>query len=359
MRSVGTITAKYLQDLLIDLNIDIGMTPENDVNVFSIVYETVDWNDQPREASGALYIPDIETSNGFPLLSSHHGTVTKRDNVASVTPLLGFEALMGASTGYLTCSPDYLGLGVSTDVFHPFIHISVVDGVIDFVRAARNYSCENDIVLNGQLFLSGYSEGGYVTMATHKAMEEQFPDEFVITASAPMAGPYDVLGTAFELFAETTFSYPSYFGYVVAAYSTIYGWDRMDEFFQSPYAEMIQDLYDGTHTLGQINDALTTVVEDLFQTKFMVDFTGEGEQEIKTAFRENSLLDWTPRAPIRIFHGDADDAVPYSNAQRVLEELSAKGGATIELVTIPGADHAGAVLPSIAGAKKWFDTFKE
>lgn len=355
---MGTITAIYLQDRLIEWNIDIGMIPENDVKVFSIIYETVDWNNQIREASGALYIPDIESTKGFPLLSSHHGTETKRDRVASVTPLYGFEALFAASTGYVTGSPDYLGLGVSADVLHPYIHASVAHGVIDFVRAIRNYCCENDVVLNGQLFLSGYSEGGYVTMATHKAMEEQFPEEFVITASAPMSGPYDVLGTALELFAETTFPYPSYFGYVVTAYSSIYGWDRMNEFFQSPYAENMQDLFDGTHTLGEINNALTTIVKDLFQPKFIADFIGQEEQEIKTVFIENSLFDWTPLAPIRLFHGDADDAVPYSNALTAFQGLSANG-ANIKLITIVDADHGGAVLPSIAGAKKWFDTFKK
>ncbi len=356
--SYGTIPADHLQQQLNDWEIDIGMVPVNDVQVYKIVYETMDWTGAPRQASGALYIPDAETKRGFPLLSSQHGTETKRDHVASVTPLIGFDALFSASTGYVACSPDYLGMGVSTDVFHPYIHASVADAVVDFIRAAKSFCCLNDIKLNEQLFLAGYSEGGYATMATHKTLEEQFPDEFTVTASAPMAGPYDVLGTAEEQLSKTTFPYPSYFGYVSMAYNTIYGWGRLNEIFRTPYAERLPDLFDGNHSSSEINATLTTEIDSLFQPQFLSDFKGSGETEVKAAFQENSLLDWTPKAPIHLYHGDADEAVPYANAVKAEQELKARG-AEIELITIPGASHSGGVLPSITGAKQWFDTLKK
>ncbi|MFQ6612410.1 MAG: alpha/beta hydrolase family protein [Fidelibacterota bacterium] len=356
--SLGTITIDYLQQQLKDWDFNIGIEPENDVQVYKIVYETVDWNDNPRQASGALYIPNIESKKGFPLLSSQHGTETKQENVASVIPILGFDALFSASTGYVACAPDYLGMGVSTDVFHPYIHSSIADAVVDFIRATRSFCCSNNISLNGQLFLAGYSEGGYATMATHKAMEEQFPDEFDVTASAPMAGPYDVLGTAIEHLNKTTYLYPSYFGYVSMAYSAIYGWDRLDEIFQSPYAEIMPDLFDGSHSGSQINSALTTEIDSLFQPQFLTAFKGSGETEIKSAFQENNLLSWNPKAPIRLYHGDADEAVPYSNSVEAEKELKARG-ADIELITIPGASHGGGVLPAITSAKQWFDSLKQ
>ena len=60
---MGTISAKFLNDFLADNNIDIGVIPIFDVKVYSIVYETVDWNGEPRQASGAIYIPDEDHSN--------------------------------------------------------------------------------------------------------------------------------------------------------------------------------------------------------------------------------------------------------------------------------------------------------
>ena len=59
---LGTISASYLTDFLKDNNIDIGVVPVLDVKVYSIVYETVDWNGNPRQASGAIYIPDENNS---------------------------------------------------------------------------------------------------------------------------------------------------------------------------------------------------------------------------------------------------------------------------------------------------------
>ena len=68
---MGTISAKFLNDFLADNNIDIGVIPTFDVKVYSIVYETVDWDGEPRQASGAIYIPDEDYSNKkYPIYSA-------------------------------------------------------------------------------------------------------------------------------------------------------------------------------------------------------------------------------------------------------------------------------------------------
>ena len=97
-----------------------------------------------------------------------------------------------ASIGYIGSSPDLLGLGVSDDVVHPYVHKFVAEAVVDKIRAVKNFLCDKGINENGQLFIAGYSEGGYVAMATHQLIEQKYADEFQVTASAPMAGPYDM-----------------------------------------------------------------------------------------------------------------------------------------------------------------------
>ncbi len=57
-------------------------------------------------------------------MSIQHGTETKRDRVASVSPENSTEGIVGllsASMGYLTMVPDYPGFGVST-CMHPYLH---------------------------------------------------------------------------------------------------------------------------------------------------------------------------------------------------------------------------------------------
>ena len=106
---LGTISKSYMSDFLIENNIDIGVVPENDVKVFSVVYETIDWDGIVRQASGAIYIPDIEENLSFPIYSGQHGTESKRTNVASIIPLRGFDSMFMASVGYIGSSPDLLG----------------------------------------------------------------------------------------------------------------------------------------------------------------------------------------------------------------------------------------------------------
>ena len=119
---LGNISSTFLSDFLIENNIDIGINPKNDVKVYSIVYQTIDWNNVVRQASGAIYIPNIDGNKKFPIYSGQHGTESKRSNVASITPLRGFDAIFMASVGYIGSSPDLLGLGVSDDVVHPYVH---------------------------------------------------------------------------------------------------------------------------------------------------------------------------------------------------------------------------------------------
>ena len=60
---------------------------------------------------------------------------------------------------------------------------------------------------------------------------------------------------------------------------------------------------DGSKSIDEANSYLTTSIKGLFAEKFLNDFLGEGEVELKKKFEENSLLDWQPIGPIKLFHG--------------------------------------------------------
>ena len=86
-------------------------------------------------------------------------------------------------------------------MLHPY-HLKDVtaSAVIDMLRAIRQFFDQTNLgQYNSQLFLAGYSEGGYATMATVKEIEENLYDEFDITMSFPMAGAYDLSGTMVDL----------------------------------------------------------------------------------------------------------------------------------------------------------------
>lgn len=323
-----------------------------------MVYQTVDAKGNYIQASGAIMLP-AEGKN-LPLLSLHHGTETKREMVASVSPYNSVEGLAGlmiAATGYLCCLPDYPGFGVS-DVLHPYIHAhSLSIASIDFLRAAKSYFGEKAISLNGQLFLTGYSEGGYVALAVQKEIEQNYATEVNITAVAPMSGPYDLAGTVKTILQQSTYNSPAYIAFLITAYNEIYNWNRLQEIFNDPYGEKMPGLFNGSKTFGEINSQLPVNIAELLRPNFIHNCLAENDTEFISAIEENSLLNWKPIAPIRFIHGDADDTVPYQNALSAVENLRANGGTNIELITLEGKNHATAGMPAILGMVEWLNGF--
>ncbi|MBX3009448.1 MAG: alpha/beta hydrolase [Melioribacteraceae bacterium] len=326
-----------------------------DVDVFKIVYNTVDTKGQITIASGALFLPTGK--NNLSIASIQHGTQTKRTSVASVNPLNGAEGLIGASLGYFVVMPDYLGLGESVMV-HPYHHQKTSAAtVIDMIRAGRAYASSKNISLNGQVFLLGYSEGGYVTMAAQKEIEKKYSNEIKLAASAPMAGAYDLNLTAQKIIAQSTYNQPSYLAYFMAAYDQIYGWNKLADIFNSPYAERMNSLFDGTKTTTEINAQLTSNIAQLFKQSFKDSYLNGTFKLLTDAFNENSLLNFKPVTPTKLFHGDADEYVPYENSERARDYFVSQG-VNVELITVKGGTHLSSAVPSVIAAIQWFESLR-
>ena len=83
---------------------------------------------------------------------------------------------------------------------------------------------------------------------------------------------------------------------------------------------------DGSKTISEANKELTTTIKDLFTAKFLSDYLGDGEQELKNVFAKNSLVSWSPKAPIKLFHGENDSTVGYNNSVIARDSLKSKRG---------------------------------
>ncbi len=358
-RTLKIYTPDDINQILVSNGTPFNFPLTDTVEAVHLSYQTEDFHGNSITASGAIIVP--KGGRSYPLLSIHHGTITKRDQVASVQVLNLAEGVIGlimGSIGYATCLPDYPGFGVS-ETLHPYIHAkSLSIAVIDFLRAAKTYCAENNISLNEQLFLTGYSEGGYVTMATHKEIEANYADEFSLTAVAPMAGPYDIVNM-FETIAQSpTYKEPANMAFFMTAYNHVYGWNRLSEIFNAPFGQRMDTLFDGTKDFGEVTSQLSANVPELFNQDVIDAYFAGNEPEIARRLEENSLLDWSPVAPIRMFHGDADQTVFYQNALTALDRLTANGAISIELITIPGGTHATAAVPGFLGTLGWFETFR-
>src|SRR5258708_33143614 len=96
--------------------------------------------------------------------------------------------------------------------------------MIDALRAASTalqLSSLTTVKDNGQLFITGYSQGGYVAMATHRAMQVA---GMKVTASAPMSGPYALAAFVDAVFyGQVNGGAPASSGVTLGAYQALYG----------------------------------------------------------------------------------------------------------------------------------------
>ena len=355
--SLGTMTADDIELILANVNMSIPFTLNYSVETISINYYTTDGTGKQTIASGAIIIP--QGGSSLSLVSIQHGTQTKNNLVASVSPMNSTEGIIGlimASMGYIVVVPDYPGFGVS-NVMHPYTHAqSLIPCVIDLMRAGRTFSSQHQITLNGKIFLIGYSEGGYATLVTQRKIELEYSQEFNLTAVAPMAGPYDLNGMMQTLFQTGQYNHTAYIAYILTAYNNIYGWNRLNDFFNAPYSSIVQNLFDGSKTFWEVESQLPATFSALIDSNFVNNINNGNESAFISAMQENTLLDWKPEAPINFFHGDADDISPYQNSLTAVERLTANGGTNIQLTTILGGTHENSGPIAIVGAIQWFES---
>jgi len=67
---------------------------------------------------------------------------------------------------------------------------------------------------------------------------------------------------------------------------------------------------------------------------------------------------WAPQTPTRLYHGTADDIVPYEISQKTYELFIANGSepTSVKLVPLTGIGHE--YLPAYRLILEWFNTFK-
>jgi dienelactone hydrolase len=338
-----------------------SIVPQYGVDVYQLVYETLDPLGGRTQASGIIAVPQ-NPDRPLPLVSYQHGTLVL-DSEAPSQSALG-ERVIGvafASTGYAAVMPDYLGLGDSPGL-HPYHHArSEATACVDLLRAARTWCATNGVALTGQLFLCGYSEGGHVTMALHRELETYHTDEFTITASAPMAGAYDLSGTTLEdALSGRRMPNPYYFALLLAAYEEVYHFtDSLAGLLAPPYETTLPPLLTGANDSDQINAAMTNVVTNVFKADVVSALQNHPDHPLRVALRDNDLYRWTPRAPMRLYHCGGDEDVVIENSVVARDSFKSRG-APVDLVEpLATGTHGECVLPSLQGAKAWFDSLRQ
>lgn len=334
-----------------------------DVDVYNVVYTTT-YKDQEIEASGLILLP--KTTDELPMISFQRGTIVRQADAPSIQSksseeVISYAAL--ASMGFITVVPDMIGFGESKEIFHPYyVEEPTATAVIDMLRAAATLVEEKQLTFDGRLFLAGYSQGGYATLATHKALEDTPLDGFQLIASFPGAGGYDITHMQRYFFGLDTYADPYYLAYVGMSYQSYYEEpDLLADFFNEPYAGKIPGLFDGSKSGGDIDAQLTEEIPALVKADVLSNFESAPQLEfLRAKFEENSLTDWTPTTPIFMYHGDADTTVPLENSVVTYQNLLDRGASTdhLKLLVLEGGDHGTTVEPYVTDVIKRLQALK-
>lgn len=340
----------------------VPITPQYGVQLYKIVYETIDPDGARTWASGALALP-VGVSHPLPLVSYQHGTIARTNDAPSMMDLTG-EVTVGiafATTGYAAAVPDYLGLGDSPGL-HPYQHArSEATCCLDLLRAVKTFCATHGFSITNRLFLTGYSQGGHATMALARELEAYHTNEFQIAACAPMAGAYDMSGaTAADFLSGRPQPNPYYFAYLLAAYQDVYRFaSSLADLLAAPYNVTLPPLLQGSATGEEINAAMPDDPVVILKPAILAAFRQNPDHPLRQALRDNDVYAWTPRSPMRLYHCSGDRDVIYTNSQVALASFQSRGATQVLLTnTVPGGTHGDCALPSLQAAKAWFDSLR-
>lgn len=335
------------------------------VEVYRVVYKTT-YKGNEKLASGLVVIPEMDQPR--PIVSYQHGTIledsrvpSKFQSVLSMEPEMALMLAVG-STGFICAAPDYLGYGQSTDVLHPYHHAeSLAAAGVDLLRAVKELCRQLDIPYKSEYYLTGYSEGGYATLALMRTIETDFAGEFPLKAVSAGAGAYVLSDTAQQLVQRQVLPVPAYVGFLLTAYLDMFDPQReVGEVFREPYAERIRGgLFYGDYSSFDINALLSFFTEELFTQQFLIDFRGAGETTLKNALQQNNLhTGWVPSAPLRLYHGTLDPIVPAENSETAVNSFTANGAVDVTYIALPGRTHETGILPWLKETLLWFVELK-
>ncbi|MGP5009663.1 alpha/beta hydrolase family protein [Psychrobacter glacincola] len=219
--SVKSISSFNTAQINTQFGLDGTATPDAkcDIKIEKVSYPTVGAAGERTNATAALMLPsgdNADCQGDRPILLYAHGTTTDKgydfSQVANPqNPAAGEATLIAANfaaQGYIVVAPNYAGYDESDLDYHPYLvaeqQATDMADALDSARTiiARQQRANDPDYTNlddsGKLFISGYSQGGHVAMATARMFEKN--DE-PVTAIAPLSGPY-----ALAAFGDAIFS---------------------------------------------------------------------------------------------------------------------------------------------------------
>ena len=322
-----------------------------DISVYKIVYKTT-VNGNQINASGLICVP--KTPGTYPVLSFQNGTNTVNSSAPSNSPMDYTYQLVEfiASMGYVVVIADYPGFGESVNIPHPYLVAEpTVQSLIDLLYSTKEMVGTEfpGITLKNEYYLLGYSQGGWATLALDKAIEQNYSSDFNLKGSSCGAGAYDIMKLLLVMVNKPTYPVPAYLAYIVNAYTAYNQFTNpATDIFNEPYASKITNLFNGTLSLDEIDNQLTTSIVGLLTPDFLSGFANSQKYStVRDALNKNSIAAWHTSIPVLFVHGGSDTQVDPSSTENMYNALIQAGTAQdiLQKSVVPGVDHSDGAIP--------------
>ena len=360
-RFVRVATRDLAAHMIDSVHAGAAFVARYDVEQWSIDYYTVDAFGEQVVASGGVFLP-IGAAAGVPLVSFSHGTQTNKSAVASNPASINNHGIIQAAHGSVAVVADFLGMGDDAADPQTYLNAAVLATTSeDALEAAVMLARRREVVLDGRLFIYGYSEGGQIAMALARAIETDPRSKLTVTAAAPMSGPYALDSTVRVLIADPRPLTQNTVNalMLITAYEEMYGvapslGDLVIAPFDAVGTRILQDGMTSAELAG-LQPPLPGTPKQIL-TPLTLAMLDDPESPLREALRRNDTYDWTPTAPMRLYFGERDQQVAPFNAPFTAARMSARGAADVQAVDLGPLNHGAAQWPAFIAARIWFDS---
>jgi pimeloyl-ACP methyl ester carboxylesterase len=328
------------------------------VKLYRVTYSSVvpERGNKPITATGLVAIPDTGGTS-FPMVSYQHGTVYGKQEVPSYpeqSPETQLMIAQFAGQGSIVIGADYFGMGDSTEPEGYMVKQSHQQATADMLQASRAV-LEQMKLTSPKLFIAGWSQGGFVTMALLEKLER---DGVPVVAAATASAPVDVFvalngflnfprkndaSWVTTLFILSSFSFENYYGIPGLARSLI-----NDDMFDVSRKAYLRQPYNAADIPTDLHKL---VRPEYFDSKFFAASAYGRLVADATSYR------WVIKTPVRNYYGESDEAISVGLGQLAMtyQRAIGSGNPQVEAVSTGPTTHRGTFATAVPQWKLWFD----
>lgn len=304
-----------------------------------ISYTSTDNKGAPITLSGKLIYPYKPwTKYRVPLISFQHATELVKAHAPSQWEAyknpgdfteVEIAAGFALSNQWAIIMPDYQGMGEDTGESHPLCHAdrlgkASADLITNMIAYLKSKNNNTNLEWNGQLFIMGFSEGGYATAATVKEIEKR--GGITINGAACLDAPFDLTGTMVDvMLSDKPFGAPYFLPYLLRGYDAVYSDSKVFNFDSLMLPKFAKDLFlyaDGFHSAAELNAKMPPdkILKNIFKPAVLDSLRNPNSRMWKYLHDNDIWNGWKPKTKMFIAHSMNDDLVPYGNFVKLKQE---------------------------------------